>query len=123
MPDREFIHTSSDVTSTLVYALDSGLNVRLDEPQSKPVPCLLTREEIVDIKRGVFFLFRPEWVYGPFPTLAISTGYNAKKYSISPNANCSAVGVYFQGERMDEGRRRLGDCTVSWYRDWLEMPQ
>src|SRR5260370_8580066 len=66
MPDQEFIHSNADVTSTLTYALDSGLSVRLDEPQSEPVPRMLTRPDIAKIERGNFEIFRPDWLYGPF---------------------------------------------------------
>lgn len=122
MPDREFIHSSPDVASTLLYAIDSGLQVRLDEPQPEPRPRMLTRTDVVDITEGVFFLSRPEWVYGPLQPLSISRGHDRGKYDFSPRVNCSPITVLFQGERVDQGRRRLGDCVVSWHRDWLEMP-
>jgi hypothetical protein len=122
MPDREFIHSTSDVASTLLYALDSGLQIRLDEPQQEPRPCMLTRADVADIPRGVFSLFRPEWVFGPFQSMAISEGHNRGRYDFSPGVNYAGVSIYFQGERLDGGRRRLGSCVVSWDRDWLEMP-
>jgi hypothetical protein len=122
MPSSEFIHSSSDVASTLLYAIDSGLQVRLDEPQLEPFPRMVTRSEVAEIIRGVFFIYRPEWYYGPFQIGAIPGGYNVGKYSVSPRINCSPITVYFQGERMDQGRRRFGDCLVSSHPDWLEMP-
>lgn len=122
MPDREFIHSTSDVTSTLLYAFDSGLQVMLDEPQPEARPCMLTRADVAAIKRGQFFLFRPEWVYGPLQTMVISGGYNRGKYDISPRVNYAPISVSFHGERMDQGRRRLGGCDVSCHSDWLEMP-
>lgn len=122
MPDREFIHCSADVASTLLYALDSGLQVRLDEPQQEPRPCMLTRADAAVIKGGVFFLFRPEWVFGPLQIRPISSGYYAGQYHISPRVNYAAITVSFHGERMDQGRRRLGGAIVSCHRDWLEMP-
>lgn len=30
--------------------------------------------------------------------------------------------IYFQGERFDQGRRRLGNGVLSFHRDWLELP-
>ncbi len=122
MPDREFIHSTIDVTSTLLCALDSGMRVRLDEPQPAPHPFMVERTDVADLERGIFFLFRPQWLYGPFQAMAISGGHNLGKYTISPGVNHSAVSVYFQGERIDQGRRRFGSCVVSWHRDWLEMP-
>jgi hypothetical protein len=122
MPDREFIHSTSDVTSALNYAFDSGLLVRLDEPQTEPRPLMLTRANVADITKGVFFLFRPEWVFAPFQTMLISGGHNRAKYDISPRVNYAPISVSFQGERIDQGRRRFGNCVVSCHRDWLEMP-
>jgi len=122
MPNREFIHTASDVFSTLGYALDSGLQVRVDEPQPEPHARMLSRSDIPECRRGVYSLLRPEWVYGPFQTLAISSGHNVGKYAISPQVNHSAITVYFKGEELDQRRRRLGSCTVSYDQEWLEVP-
>jgi hypothetical protein len=122
MLDQEFIHSKDDVTSTLTYALDSGLRVRLDEAQSEPVPRMLTRPDIAEIERGNFEIFRPDWLYGPFETMAIRAGHNAGKYVVSPRVNYTAISIYFQGERVDQGRRRFGECVVSFHPEWLEMP-
>src|SRR2546422_9477438 len=101
MPDREFIHSTSDVASTLLYALDSGLQVMVEDPQSEPRPCMLTQTDVVGIEKGVFSLFRPEWVYGPFQIMRISAGCNAGRYDVSPRVNFSPITVYFGGERTD----------------------
>lgn len=122
MPDREMIHSTSDVTSALLFALDSGLQVRLDDPQPEPRPHLLERSEIGKIERGIFFLFRPEWVYGPLQIFPISGGHNRGKFDVSPGVNVSAISLYFSGERINHGRRRLGAGAVSFDRNWLEMP-
>jgi hypothetical protein len=122
MPDREFIHCAADVTSTLLYALDHGFQVRHDQPQTEPEPRMIERADIADLRRGVFFLFRPEWVYGPWQIGQITGGYNAGKYSISPHVNYASLEVYFHGERMEGERRKLGGAAVSFNRDWLEKP-
>jgi len=122
MADRQFIHSSADVTSTLLYAFDTGLQVRLDEPQQEACPRILSRAEICRIDRGSLYLFRPEWSFGPFQFIQISEGYNVGKYFVSPGVNCVSLAVYFQGERINEGRRLFGNCVVSSQSEWLEMP-
>jgi hypothetical protein len=123
MPDREFIHASADVRSTLLFALDSGLSVMEDDmEQSEPRPNMLDRAAVAQCEKGVFYLFRPDWVFGPFQFNCITEGYYCGKFSVQPRVNFTAVTVYFQGERIDEGRRRFGDCVVSSHRDWLEVP-
>src|SRR5579863_4590032 len=122
MPHREFIHTSSDVASLLLYALDSGMQVRLDEPQTERHPRILSRADVTTFDRGIFFLFRPEWVYGPFQTTEISGGYNRGKHFVMPRVNYSPIEICFQGERDELGRRRLGSGILSFHNDWLELP-
>lgn len=122
MPDREFIHSSADVASTLLFALDAGFEVRLDAPQPEPRPYMLARDEAATMEKGSFYVFRPEWVYGPFQTMMISDGYNAGKYFVQPRVNYAPIAIYFQGERLDKGRRRFGSAVVSSYRDSLVMP-
>lgn len=122
MADREFIHSSADVTSTLLYAFDSGLQVRLDEPQVEARPRMLSRTDVGQVDSGVLFLFRTEWVFGPYQIMPISGGYNVGKYDVSPGVNHASLTVYFQGERMNEGRRLFGSCVVSSHSEWLEMP-
>lgn len=123
MPDREFIHASADVSSTLLLALDSGLLVMLDEPQAEPTPRMLSRADVAHLKEGSFYLFRSSWVFGPFQTMAILAGFNEGKYFVQPRVNFTAVSVYFGGERLDHGRRILGSCSVSCHRDWLQLPE
>jgi hypothetical protein len=123
MPDREFIHSSADVSSTLLFAIDSGLQVMLDEPQPEPQPRMLTRADAASLDRGVFYLFESNWVFGPIQTMDIPAGYNKGKYFVQPRVNFTCVSVYFGGERTDQGRRRLGSASVSWHRDWLELPR
>jgi len=122
MPDREFIHSSSDVASTLLYGIDCGFQVLLDDERRDPSPRVLTRSEIARIGKGVFYLIRPEWIYGPFQFLQISAGFYRGKYSLSPRVNFTSVSLYFQGERVDQGKRRYGSGCLSCHNDWLEMP-
>src|SRR5262249_51780083 len=109
MPDREFIHSTIDVTSTLLFAFDSGFQVRLDQPHSNPDRFVLARADVVEIRRGQFSLFRPEWAYGPFLSMDISEGHNSGKYFVQPRTNHTAVTVSFDGERKDHGCRRFGN--------------
>ena len=122
MPDREFIHATADVPSTLIFAINSGLQVMQNTQQTDPRPHILDRSEIDDIQKGDFYLFRPEWVFGPFELSRISEGHDRGKFFVRPRVNFTAVSVYFQGERVDEGRRRFGSCAISSHRDWLEVP-
>jgi hypothetical protein len=121
MPDCELIHSSSDVTSVLSYALQSGFLVRIDAPQREANVRLVGPSEAGEMQRGVFFLYRPEWIFGPFQFFPVPAGENAGKYFVSPSANCSPIKFYFSGERLDNGRRRFGACAVSYDRDWLEL--
>ena len=122
MPDREFIHSTADVASTLLYAFDSGFQVRLDEPQLEPEPRMMSREEVANVVRGAFFLIRPEWVFGPLHTMKISGGYNIGKYFVQPGVNYASITLHFQGERIDQGKRRFGSGVLSFDRDWLGLP-
>jgi hypothetical protein len=122
MPDRELIHSTADVSSMVLYALDSGFQVMLDSPQPEPRPRMLARMDVNTFKEGVFLLFRPEWVYGNFRFMPISDGFNCGKFFVQPRTNFSPISVYFSGERIVEGQRKLGAGTVSFDRDWLELP-
>jgi hypothetical protein len=121
MADREFIHSSSDVPSTLLFALDSGFHAILDAPQPEPRPCFLERTATARLSEGAFELYRPEWVFGPFEMMSILEGYNKGKFCLRPRVNYAALSIYFGGERFDQGRR-LGECVVSSHPDWLELP-
>lgn len=105
----------------LIYALDCGLRVIHDEPQAEPIARMLNKDDAATMVKGQFCLFRPEWVYGPFQITEIPAGYDRGKYHVQ-RVNYAPIGVYFQGERRDEGRRRFGSCSLSSYRDWLELP-
>lgn len=121
MPDREFIHSSRDVSALLFYAMDCGFRIIDEEPVPEPAPRTLSIEEAAEMVKGQFFLFRPEWVYGPFHISEIPDGCDRGKYHVQ-RVNFAPIAVYFQGERLDQGVRRFGSCSVSSYRDWLEMP-
>jgi hypothetical protein len=123
MPDTELIHSSADVPSTLLYALDSGLQVMVDEPQPEARARTLSRAEAGKTERGVFCLIHPDWIFGPSQTMAIDDGHNKGKYFVQPRVNFTGVTAYFGGERIDQGRRRFGSAAVSWHRDWLELPK
>src|SRR5215510_14046028 len=105
MPNTEFIHSCADVSSTLIFALDSGLQIMIDEPQSEPEPRMLTRAHAAQTKSGVFSLIHPEWIFGLFQKMAIPSGFNQGKYFFQPRTNHTAVSIYFSGERIDQGRR------------------
>lgn len=122
MPHRELIHSESDVASALLYALDSGFQIRTDDAQPKPKPCILNRKQAAVSKSGVFYLFRPEWVYGEFQIMPISGGTNRGKYIVSPSVNHSPIVLYFSGERNATKRRRFGAGLLSFNREWLELP-
>jgi hypothetical protein len=122
MPDKEFIHSAADVTQALSFALASGFQIRLDAPKAKAEQRFLQKEEIGTLGGGVFLLLRPEWVYGEPQIAPIPRGHNAGLYTVSPGVNQSPITLYFGGERIDRGRRRFGAGTVSYHRDWLELP-
>ncbi|MBI5764010.1 MAG: hypothetical protein HZA51_10845 [Planctomycetes bacterium] len=122
MSDREFVHSTIDVASTLLFALDSGMQVIVDTPQLEPRPQLLSLSQAAKMEKGVFYLFRPEWVSGSFHTMMISSGYNKGKYFVQPRTNYTAITASFHGERIEQGLRKLGCAIVSHHRDWLELP-
>jgi hypothetical protein len=82
----------------------------------------LAREDIASIEGGVFFLFRPDWVYGDFQMRPISAGHNRGKFFVQPRVNFSPITAYFSGEHVVNGKRKLGTGTISCHRDWLELP-
>lgn len=122
MPDREFIHSISDISAVLHYALGSGMQVMFDGPQPEPRPRFLAQEDVALRESGVFLLFKPEWVYGEFQISPVLQGHNAGRFFVQPRANFAPITVYFSGERVVDGRRKLGSGTLSFHRDWLEMP-
>lgn len=122
MPDREFIHSASDVASSLLYALDSGFHVCHCEPQYNASPRMLTKAQARHLSAGVFLLLRPEWIFGTLQVSRITAGVNRGKYFVSPGVNCAPITLYFQGERIEKGHRRFGAGVVSFDRDWLELP-
>jgi len=122
MPDYEFIHSWSDVSSVLNYAIDSGFKIRSGAPQRELEPCLVTRDSIASFQGGVFYLFRPEWEFGQCQMLLISEGANKGMYTLSPRVNISPITLYFQGEGLSNDRRRFGAGLLSFHRDWLELP-
>jgi hypothetical protein len=122
MPDREFIHSTHDIATALTYALDSGMTVIVDHPQQEPRPHILARKEIITFDRGVFLLSQPNWQFGARQMTKILGGAHQGLYSMSPRVNQSPITIYFQGERIDRQRRRLGSGVLSFHRDWLELP-
>src|SRR5688572_5941153 len=122
MPDREFIHSAFDVSAVLYYALGSGMQVIVDTPQPEPRPRMITTEDVPLYESGVFLLFKPEWVYGEFQVSLASAGHYAGKFFVQPRVNFAPVTVYFSGERLVDGRRKLGSGVLSVHSDWLEMP-
>ncbi len=51
--------------------------------------------------------------------MRIDAGANAGKCVVKPGVNFAAITVYFQGEGVVEGTRRLGSGTISFKREWL----
>ena len=62
--DREIIHSTGDVSAVLKMAHGRGLIVRVDAPTESPEPDIATAGRLATFDRGVFMLFRPEWVFG-----------------------------------------------------------
>jgi hypothetical protein len=122
MADREIIHCTADVANALYFVLDNGFQVAQDLPSEVPEPQMLTRSKVGGIQKGVFLVFRPEWLFGPFQFMAISDGANQGKFFLQPRVNYSAITLYFGGERVEKGQRMLGSGAVSFYREWLELP-
>ncbi len=123
MPDIEFIHSTADVTRALCYALDSGFHVLTGIPQKSPRALAIHRGTINDQLRGVFYLVRPAWEFGPYQMMEILEGNNKGMYTLSPRVNFAPITVFFQGERADQGKRQLGNAVLSFHRDWLEQPE
>lgn len=117
MPDREFIHSREDLLDALRHARALGLQVLPDTSLTAPAP--LSGEEIESLDHGVFHLYRPEWVEAPLQVMRIDAGANAGKYVVKPAVNFAAITVYFQGEGVLEGTRRLGSGTISFKPEWL----
>ena len=93
-----------------------------DIPQKEPRPLFLKQEDINELKRGVFQLFRADWVFGAFQSWVIDDGHNQGMFFVQPRVNYSPITVHFLGERVVEGRRRLGAAGISFRRDWLAIP-
>jgi hypothetical protein len=102
--------------------MDSGLRVMANTAFPTANPTELTIPEVSNLQRGDFFLFRPEWVFGPFQTMAISGGVSAGNYFVQPRVNFAPVSIFFNGESLERGRRRFGSGVISYHADWLEVP-
>lgn len=119
MPDREFIHSREDVRDALRFARSMGLQVLSDRTLGSRAPEPMSSEQIDGVDRGVFYLFRSEWVSAPLQVMHIDAGANAGTFVVKPDVNFAAITVYFQGEGVVEGTRRLGSGTISFKREWL----
>lgn len=120
MPDREFIHSRGDVQDALRFAWTIGLHVLPDAARANDVTNALSPEALDSVDRGVFQLYRPDWVMAPLQVMRIDTGANAGKYVVKPGVNFAAITIYFQGEGVLEGKRRFGSGTISFKRQWLQ---
>jgi hypothetical protein len=123
MVSKRFIHSASDIVLTLEQFVKSGFQVIEDSPQDNPQPHFLSEDELSHVQKGSFCIIRPDWVFGPFQTMEITDGHNRGKFFLCPRVNYTCVSISFQGERVDHGRRRFGDCVVSCHRDWLKLPK
>jgi hypothetical protein len=118
MPDREFIHATEDVVEVLRAVARIGLIICHDIPSISPRPNVVTVERENAYDRGVFVVFRPDWVFGEFQFQEIPGGYNKGKFSLSPSVNLAPITVYFGGERLDNNAQRLGAGAISWSKSW-----
>ena len=118
MPDIEIIHAGEDVPAVLRLASEIGLIVRRDTPTAAPEPDLLQPEQFVRFDRGVFMLYRPEWVFGQFQFQEIPAGHNKGKYSLSPGVDSSSITTFFGGERVIGDSVRLGGGVISFNNSW-----
>src|SRR5262245_50265955 len=122
MPDRELIHAELDVSSMLLFAIDSGFQVLDDEPTKKQTPHILSRNEAESAKRGQFHLFRDEWIFGELQIMPITERYRVCFFHFMPLTNFSSIFVSFNGEWCDNNKLRFGGSVISLHKDWLEMP-
>lgn len=120
MADREIIHSARDVPVFIKMAHERGLVVRVDAPTECPKPDIATADRLATLDRGVFILFRPEWVFGEPQFQRIPGGHNEGKYSQSPGVNVAPITAYFGGERRDGVVRRLGGGTIGWNNRWYD---
>jgi len=120
MRDFEFIHSGEDVAEILHFAAGIGLTIRKDEPGKLPLPTLVRASDIENMANGVFFLYKPEWIFDEVEFIEIGAGYFEGKFSQKPATNCASVNLYFGGERDDGQLHRLGGGflarDVNWYR-------
>ena len=119
MRDFEFIHAAEDVPRTLGFAAELGLIVRHDEPTPTPEPRIVPADKLATFRNGVFFLYRPEWVFGEFRHFIISGGHYEGQYDQSPSTNYVSLTLYFAGERKDGAGLRLGGGTLGRDVRWL----
>ena len=119
MPDREFIHSREDVSDAFRYARTLGLKVLPGAARAVDVSEPLSADELEYVDRGVFYLYRTEWIDGPLQVLHIDAGANAGKYVVKSNVNFSVITIYFQGEAIVGRARQLGAGAISFKRDWL----
>jgi hypothetical protein len=120
MVDREIIHCASDVSAFLKMAHELGLIVRIDAPSELPKPIIASADCLEGLDRGVFALYRPDWIFGEQQFQQIPAGYNVGKYSQSPRVNSTQISAYFGGERRDGEVRRLGVGVISWHNLWYD---
>ena len=118
MPDREFIHSYEDVQEALRHAQRLGLTILSTSPREVDPTIPLSDAEIQSAERRVFLVFQRDWVGGPLLSMRIGGGYNEGKYVVK-QMNFASIALYFQGEGVLAGRRRLGSGGISYDREWL----
>lgn len=119
MTAREIIHASEDVQTVLRIAVELGMVIQRDAPSDRPEPQVIKEDEIDAYDRGVFILYRPQWVLGKPEFQPITAGHNRGKFFQRPRVNIAPITLSLGGERLDGDVRRLGGGSISRHADWL----
>jgi hypothetical protein len=108
MAVKEIIHASEDVPAVLRCAVDLGMIIQYDAPSERPEEHIVTEDQIGSYDRGIFMLYRPEWVFGKPQFQPINAGHNKGKFFQSPRVNFAPISLSMGGERLDGEFHRLG---------------
>lgn len=87
MTAKEIIHAAEDVPALLKCAAEMGLIIQHDAPSALPEAQIISGDQLNTYERGVFLLYRPEWVLGELQFERISAGHNRGKYFQKPRVN------------------------------------
>lgn len=117
MPSKNCIHSREDIDSILRFADSFGLHLLPDRLKYEDVRPWKP-EEFQPFEGGTIYLFRPEWIVDSLRLMYVEEGVNTGTYVVT-GKNFSPIKLYFQGDEMVVNTRRLGDCIVSFKRDFL----